>query len=103
MNYIRPTSPTSSAHSSPLPLAIPKKHKASALEGDASPVKNGDKSPSSSPGIHNEEVKKIPDELYESAETPFGSEYSAYPNKRKSKAMDDMFRPEHEDGGFKDP
>jgi hypothetical protein len=80
-------------------MALTKKRKASALEEDASPVKNGHKSSSSDSIAKKEEVKKIPDELYDT-DTPFRVECPAHPNKRKSKAVDDVFGPEHEEAGF---
>ena len=81
-------------------MAITKKRKASALEEDGTPVKNGHKSPSSGPNIKKEEIEEKPDELYDAAETPFRVECPAHLNKRKSKAVDDVFGPEREDGGF---
>jgi hypothetical protein len=86
-------------------MALTKKRKASALEEDATPVKNGHKSPSSDHTVKKEEVKKeeikkIPDDLYDTGDVPFRVECPAYPTKRKSKVVDDVFGPEHEDAGF---
>lgn len=82
-------------------MSLTKKRKASALEEDATPVKNGHQSPSADRGVKKEEGKKIPDDLYDMADTPFKVECPAHPHKRKSKVVDDVFGPEHEDGGFK--
>jgi hypothetical protein len=81
-------------------MALNKKRKASALEEDATPVKNGQKSPSADPTVKKEEVKKTSDELYETADTPFRVECPVHSSKRKSKAFDDVLGPEREDGGF---
>ena len=81
-------------------MAFTKKRKASVLEEDGTPLKNGHKSPGSGHRIKNEETKKRSDEVYETAETPFRVECPAHPNKRKSKAADDVSGLEHENGGF---
>ena len=81
-------------------MVLTKKRKASALEEDVTPVKNGHKSPSSDHGTKKEGMKEVPDEFYDTAEIPFRVECPAHPNKRKSKAVDDVFGPEHEDGGL---
>jgi hypothetical protein len=81
-------------------MAPNKKRKASALEEDATPVKNGHKSPSADPTVKKEEVKKTTDEIYDTAGTPFRVECPVHSNKRKSKAFDDVLGPEHENGGF---
>ena len=82
-------------------MALTKKRKAATLEDDATPVKNGHKWLSSHRGM-KEEAKKIPDEIYDTADTPFRVECPAHSNKRKSKAVVDVFGPEYEDAGFKD-
>ena len=77
-------------------MALTKKRKAAALEEDATPVKSGHNWPSSHRGV-KEEAKKIPDEIYDTADTPFRVECPAHSNKRKSKAIVDVFGPEYED------
>jgi hypothetical protein len=81
-------------------MALTKKRKAAALEEDATPVKSGHNRPSSHRGV-KEEAKKIPDEIYDTADTPFRVECPVQPNKRKSKAVVDVFGPEYEDAGFR--
>src|SRR5436305_2136178 len=80
-------------------MALTKKRKASALE-DGTPVKNGHKSPNSGHGTKNEETKNMADKVDDAADTPFTVECPAHPNRRKSKTVDDVFGPEHEDAGF---
>ena len=80
-------------------MALTKKRKASALEDDATPVKNGHKSSTSDQGTKKEGAKKALEDIYDTGETPFRVECPAH-SKRKSKAVDDVFGPEHEDGGF---
>jgi hypothetical protein len=82
-------------------MALTKKRKASALEEDATPVKNGDKSPGSDGTPKKEEVKKTADNFYDTPD-PFRVECPVHPNKRKSRVVDDVFGPEHENGGFQD-
>ena len=76
-------------------MALTTKRKAAALE-DATLVRNGHKWPSSHRGV-KEEAKKIPDEIYDTADIPFRVECPVQPNKRKSKAVVDVFGPEYED------
>lgn len=80
-------------------MSVNKKRKASALEDDATPVKNGRKSPSSDRVLKKEEVTKLPDDYYDRPD-PLSVECPAHPKKRKSSAGDDVFGPELESAGF---
>jgi hypothetical protein len=59
--------------SAPITVALTKKFKAAFLEEDAAPVKNGHKWPSSHRSVKKKEGKKIPNEIYDMADTPFQS------------------------------
>jgi hypothetical protein len=80
-------------------MSLNKKRKASALEEDATSVKNGHQSPSSDRVMKKDEVMKIPDDYYDRPD-PFSVECPAHPKKRKSNAGDDVFGPEHESTSF---
>jgi hypothetical protein len=80
-------------------MSVNKKRKASALEDDATPVKNGRKSPSSDRVLKKEGVMKLPDDYYDRPD-PLSVECPAHPKKRKSSTGDDVFGPEHESAGF---
>jgi hypothetical protein len=87
-----------STFSAPITMDLTKKRKAAASEKeDATPVKNGHKWASSHRSVKKEEAKKIPDEIHDPADTPFRVECLAHSNKRKSKAIVDVFGPEYED------
>jgi hypothetical protein len=78
-------------------MALTKKRKAAPSEEDAAPMKNGHKWASSHRGVKKEEAKKTPDEIYDPADAPFRVECPAHSNKRKSKAVVDVFGPKYED------
>ena len=79
----------------------PKKRKASALDDDTKPIKNGHRSSTDSHKIRKEQSEDIFDDVSETKEIPFIIECPARSNKRKSKGKDDVFGPQIEDGGFK--
>jgi hypothetical protein len=80
-------------------MSLNKKRKASVLEEDATPVKYGQKSPSSDRVMKKDEGMKLPDDYYDRPD-PLIVECPAHPKKRKSSAGDDVFGPEHESAGF---